>query len=197
MKIHSCQFWLTFLPPLMKIIENLSKTYKMPALTGNLTTTLMIIVNFCSPLAKTDIFSRCIVVERPKKCLLYLHKTPAQNVIVLPTQILMPHFNQSLFLSSTHVIPDLSTPYVIRPGGRRPPGMRQTSCRPPELGGRRFPVGCKPDHVHWLQNNAPVHSDQIGMGSPGQRQFLPGSPSPRYPTPYSPAMHSGDFCDLA
>ena len=82
------------------------------------------------------------------------------------------------------------------PGGRRPPG-RPWPCAlvpdqladlesppPPELGDRSWPMGCKPDHVHWFQTNAPVHSDQIGMGSPGRmgsRPFLPRSPSPPPP----------------
>ena len=34
------------------------------------------------------------------------------------------------------------------PGGRLPPGKRPTSSRPPDVGDRRWPEGCKPGQVY-------------------------------------------------
>ena len=121
----------------------------MPAETGNFITTLIMIVNFSIPLAKTGIFSQCIAVKRPKNYLPYLLETPSHNTIIL-IWILPRNFNWSLFWSSTHVIPHPLMPYVTRPGGRRPPVKRQTLIRLQELGDRRWLAGvCIPGNVHW------------------------------------------------
>ena len=41
-------------------------------------------------------------------------------------------------------------PLSSGPGGRRPPGKMRTSSPLPESGDHRWPVGCKPCHVHWV-----------------------------------------------
>ena len=110
----------------------------MPAETGNLITTLIMIVNFSISLAKTGIFDS-VSLRTAKNYLSYLHETPSHNAI--PIWIMTRHLNLSLFLSSTNVIPCPPTPNVIRPRGRRPPGERQTSIRLKELGDRRWLAG--------------------------------------------------------
>ena len=67
-------------------------------------------------------------------------------------------------MSSTHVIPHPPMLYVIRPGGRSPPGKWQIWSRPPELGDRHWSVGYKPGHLHWrftLAKSVRVHPGDV------------------------------------
>ena len=68
----------------------------MIAKTENLITTLIMIINFSIPLAKTDIF-HSVSLSNGKKYLPYIHETPSLNTLIL-TWILTRHFNRSLFL---------------------------------------------------------------------------------------------------
>ena len=100
----------------------------MPAETGNLITTLRMIVNFSLfGLPNLAFFSQCIVVEWPKNYLPYLHEAPSHNTIIL-TYLDIDKTLQPISLFTIYTRhPHPPTPYVTRPGGRRPPGKRQTS----------------------------------------------------------------------
>ena len=89
--------------------------------------------------------------------------------------------------------PDPQRPMPSGHRERRPPGKRQTSSHPQELGGHRAlagAVGCKRAQVHW---GFSVHPGQIDMDSPGRRPFLPTATA-RPPVLHPIALQMARMC---
>ena len=101
-----------------------------------------------------------------------------------------------------HPIPPfvLSTCHSPSPNALRNPGLVDVVHRvsersriapppPPELGGRRWPLGYEPEHTIW------GYPGQICMGAPGRRPSLPGPLSS--PILHPIAMQWSDWTDRA
>ena len=78
--------------------------------------------------------------------------------------------------------PPSPTPYIIRAGGRRPPGKR-----PMPIGIRRPPLAGGVGLGTRLRAPGLTLAGTVWV-LPGRRPFLPGPLSPPYPTSHSPAM---------